>query len=211
MDVERYQWPEPDKWQAMLANARQAKIKLPYENEAGFEVQLAKVIAQLEASAKLVAPPIFQGLPPSASKPLPPPAKPRALPVTLVKAAAATPCQAATPWPTLPPGPHATPRQVAVNRRTLHALQSAERFLAWMQATGRVGRFSSPQMTTHYRTFCGTTDKVPAAENFMRQELKRLLPDVVKGKDDENDTVGKRVRPVVWEIREDPTQMRRAA
>lgn len=214
LQVERCRWPEPDKWAAQLARRAELGLEPLYKDEAEYDVKLAKVVARLEAELRPVAPLAVQGLPSSTGKALPPPAKllakPVAPPVVLVKSAPGTPRQAvATPWPILPPGPHATPRQMATNRRTLHALQTAERFLAWLQATGRIGKFSSPQMTAHYRTFCDTTDNVPAAENFMRQELKRL-DGVFKGSDDENDRDGKRVRPVVWDIRAEPA-LRRAA
>ena len=208
MDVERYQWPEPDKWQAMLDRRQRMGLKPVYKDEPEFEAQLVKVLARLQASTNPGAASGFAGLPPSVIAPAKPLAK---LPHATGIHATPSATPSATPWKPLPQGPYAPLIQLkgAPGKLVLTPAEAAERFLSWLRATGHMGQFFSDDLRGLYRNHCIDQGLAWAPENWLREALSQL-PGVSRTQTYQR-VKGQRVRPVVWEIREDPSPMRRAA
>jgi hypothetical protein len=169
-----------------LALPRYATILDQAEAQAEFARQVALVIATLEAAAPVA----FQGLPPSA------------------KPVAKLPSTAGTPWQPLPPGPHLVTGKSAAGKLTLTPQDAADRFLAWLRATNHTGKFSGAELRALYRNHCLASGLAWSPENLMREAL-RDLPGVSKYSTYRK-VKGQRVRPVVWEIGQEPA-LRRAA
>ncbi len=203
MDVERYQWPEPDKWQAMLDRRQRLGLKPVYRTEPEFEAQLTKVMARLQAAVP-VATSGFPGLPASALAS----GKTTAAAKPLARQPLA-PGNLATPWKPLPPGPHLTATKSAPGKLLLTPAEAAERFLAWLRATGHLGQFFSDDLRGLYRNHCIDQGYAWAPENWLREALSQL-PGVSRTQTYQR-VKGQRVRPVVWDIREAPAALRRAA
>ena len=187
IDLETYP-PEQSRRIDAMMRAAEIELSLPRyatildqgEAQAEFARQVAKVIATLEAAAPVA----FQGLPPSA-KPV-----------------------AKLPWQPLPPGPHLVTGKPAAGKLTLTPQDAAERFLDWMRTTGHLGKFSGADLRSLYRNHCLASGLAWSPENLMREAL-RDLPGVSKYSTYRK-VKGQRVRPVVWEIGQEPA-LRRAA
>jgi hypothetical protein len=166
-----------------LALPRYATILDQGEAQAEFARQVAKVIATIEAATPVA----FQGLPPSAK------------PVAKLPS---------PPWQPLPPGPHLVTGKPAAGKLTLTPQDAADRFLAWLRATNHMGKFSGAQLRDLYRNHCLASGLNWSPENLMREAL-RDLPGVSKYSTYRK-VKGHRVRPVVWDIGQEPA-LRRAA
>ena len=94
----------------------------------------------------------------------------------------------------IPPAPAKT---------TLEAKDAAERFVEWIQMTGRTGTYSSAEMTDLYRSHCRAEDLVEVPENMMRSALAQIgeAGGVKKHTIDNGTSRGrKRHRPCRWTI-----------
>lgn len=85
-------------------------------------------------------------------------------------------------------------------RTTLKAAEAAERFVEWVQLTGRTGSFSSNELTALYREHCKAEDLIELSDNVLRPALLKL-PGVTKHQLDSGAKRGKqRHRPFRWTI-----------
>ena len=90
--------------------------------------------------------------------------------------------------------------KAAPARTTLAATEAAERFVEWVQLTGKTGSFSSNELTALYREHCDSEDLIVLAENVIRPALIKL-PGVTKHQLDTGAKRGKqRHRPFRWTI-----------
>lgn len=85
-------------------------------------------------------------------------------------------------------------------RTTLKAAEAAERFVEWVQMTGKTGSYSSQELTDLYRAHCHAEDLVEVPENMFRAALIQI-DGVRKTQLDTGDKRGKRRhRPFRWTI-----------
>jgi hypothetical protein len=94
-------------------------------------------------------------------------------------------------------GPFAKPCLIA-GREPLPPKVAAQTFLAWLIATGRIGKWSHEEMADFYAKHCRENSLTPTPENVLREALKRL-----PGASKDGDVVrvsGKRIRKVSWSI-----------
>lgn len=106
--------------------------------------------------------------------------------------------------PPIPAKPAKAPTEREITpapaRITLKAAEAAERFVEWVQLTGRTGSFSSNELTALYREHCKAEDLIELSDNVLRPALLKL-PGVTKHQLDSGAKRGKqRHRPFRWTI-----------
>lgn len=98
--------------------------------------------------------------------------------------------------------PPARDVQSPLARTTQQASEAAERFVEWVQLSGKAGSFNSQELSELYREHCRAEDLVPVAENMLRAALIKLHPRVTKTQLDKKAERGKssRKRNYRWTI-----------
>jgi len=106
--------------------------------------------------------------------------------------------------PPIPAKPAKAPTEREITpapaRVTLKAAEAAERFVEWVQLTGKSGSFSSNELTALYRDHCKAEDLIELSDNVLRPALLKL-PGITKHQLDSGAKRGKqRHRPFRWTI-----------